>query len=142
MFSNSAETRKVVEFGREESQTYEERWSANVVVKFIAYIVGVPSLGSVAFVSIVGLWYAWIFTSDWGTWAAVSAGLVFIAAFSAGLPIAWAHTRRPQQRCGPSGPGALDRMRDHEFLHHVAVRAVRPGSCRSCFYQGPRSLRR
>ena len=64
-----------------------------MVVKFIAYIVGVPSLGSVAFVSIVGLWYAWIFTSDWGTWAAVSAGLVFIAAFSAGLPIAWAHTR-------------------------------------------------
>ncbi len=93
MISNSAETSRVVHFGREEAMTYEERWNASLQVKFIAYAAGAPSLLSTAFVGIVGLWYAWIFTSDIQTWLAVSAGLLAITFFSAGLPIAWASTR-------------------------------------------------
>ena len=73
--------------------TYEERWNASLQVKFIAYAVGAPPLLSTAFVGIVGLWYAWIFTSDIQTWLAVSAGLLAMTFFSAGLPIAWAPTR-------------------------------------------------
>ncbi len=93
MISNSAETSRIVHFGREEAMTYEERWNASLQVKFIAYAVGAPSLLSTAFCGIVGLWYAWIFTSDIQTWLAVSAGLLAITFFSAGLPIAWASTR-------------------------------------------------
>ena len=36
----------------------------------------------------VGLWYAWQFTNA-SRWLALSAGLIAIAIFSAGMPIAW-----------------------------------------------------
>ena len=42
MISNSAETSRVVHFGREEAMTYEERWNASLQVKFIAYAAGAP----------------------------------------------------------------------------------------------------
>jgi hypothetical protein len=87
MISNSAETSRVVHFGREDAMTYEERVNAGWQVKFIAWVVGFPSILAVAFTSIVGLWYAWIFTADTQTWLAVSAGLVAITMFAAGLPI-------------------------------------------------------
>jgi hypothetical protein len=93
MFSNHAETRKVVEFGRAEAMTYEERWNAGLQTRFIAYAVGMPSIVSTAFVGAVSLWYAWISTSNIQTWLAFSAGLLVITLFSAGLPIAWASTR-------------------------------------------------
>jgi hypothetical protein len=48
---------------------------------------------SIAFVGAVGLWYAWRFTSDAQTWVALSAGLIAVTLFSAGLPIAWGLTR-------------------------------------------------
>ena len=93
MISNSAETSRVVHFGREEAMTYEERVNAGWQVKFIAWVVGFPSILAVAFTGIVGLWYAWIFTADIQTWLAVSAGLIAITMFAAGLPIPWALTR-------------------------------------------------
>lgn len=93
MISKSADTRRVVEFGAPEAMTYEERWNADLQTKFIAYVVGVPSVVSTAFIGAVSLWYAWIFTSNIQTWLAFSAGLLAITLFSAGLPIAWASTR-------------------------------------------------
>lgn len=73
--------------------TGDERRSANWQVRFVAWAVGFPSILAIAFVGTVGLWYAWRFTSDAQTWLALSAGLVAVTLFAAGLPIAWALTR-------------------------------------------------
>ena len=142
MISNSAETSRVVHFGREEAMTYEERWNASLQVKFIAYAAGAPSLLSTAFVGIVGLWYAWIFTSDIQTWLAVSAGLLAITFFSAGLPIAWASTRGHNNVVARASFAlwlacvAMNFVTMSQFARHVPEAAA-PG-----FYEGPRSLRR
>jgi hypothetical protein len=70
-----------------------EARAANWQVRFVARWVGIPSIMAVCFVGATGLWYAWISTSDGQTWLALSAGLVAVTAFSAGLPIAWALVR-------------------------------------------------
>jgi hypothetical protein len=75
------------------AMTYDERASARWQVRFIAWVVGLPSILSIGFVGAVGLWYAWRFTSDAQTWLALSAGLIAVTLFAAGLPIAWALTR-------------------------------------------------
>lgn len=75
------------------AMTRDERASANWQVRFIAWVVGLPSLMSIAFVGAAGLWYAWNFTADAQTWLALSAGLVAVTLFGAGLPIAWALMR-------------------------------------------------
>ena len=71
----------------------DERSSARWQVRFVAWVVGLPSVLSVAFVGIVGLWYAWQFTADAQTWLALSAGLIAVTLFGAGMPIAWGLTR-------------------------------------------------
>jgi hypothetical protein len=48
---------------------------------------------AVCFVGAAGLWYAWTTTADGQTWLALSAGLIAVTAFTAGLPIAWALVR-------------------------------------------------
>ena len=68
--------------------TRDERTSAGWQTLFVGWVVGLPSILSVAFVGIVGLWYAWQFTADVQTWLALSAGLIAITLFSAGMPIA------------------------------------------------------
>jgi hypothetical protein len=73
--------------------TRDERASANWQVQFVARWVGIPSLMAIAFVGLAGLWHAWVFTSDTQTWIALSAGLVAVTLFAAGLPIAWALLR-------------------------------------------------
>jgi hypothetical protein len=75
------------------SMTGDERASARWQVRFVAGVVGLPSLLSIAFVGAVGLWYAWRFTGDAQTWLALSSGLIAVTLFSAGLPIAWGLTR-------------------------------------------------
>ena len=75
------------------AMTGDERASARWQVRFVAWVVGLPSLLSIGFVGAVGLWYAWRFTGDAQTWLALSAGLVAVTLFSAGLPIAWGLTR-------------------------------------------------
>ncbi len=71
----------------------DERSSARWQVGFVAWVVGLPSLIAIAFVGIVGLWYAWQFTADAQTWLALSAGLIAVTLFGAGMPIAWGLTR-------------------------------------------------
>jgi hypothetical protein len=76
--------------------TRDERTSANWQVKFIGWVVGLPSLIAIGFVAAVEQRHAWIFTADPQTWLAESAGLLAIALFGAGLPIAWGLTRDTQ----------------------------------------------
>ena len=71
----------------------DERSSARWQTRFVFWVVAVPSLMAVAFVGVVGLWYAWKFTSDIQTWLALSAGLLAVTLFGAGMPIAWGLTR-------------------------------------------------
>jgi hypothetical protein len=78
------------------AMTRDERTSANWQTLFVAWIVGLPSVMAVAFTGIVGLWYAFQFTSDVQTWLALSAGLIAITLFSAGMPIAAGLTRETQ----------------------------------------------
>ena len=78
------------------AMTRDERTSANWQTLFVAWIVGLPSVMAVTFTGIVGLWYAFQFTSDVQTWLALSAGLIAITLFSAGMPIAAGLTRETQ----------------------------------------------
>ena len=97
-------------------------------MRFVAWVVGLPSVLSVAFVGIVGLWYAWQFTADAQTWLALSAGLIAVTLFRrwhadclgphAGYP-----TRGSQGRLR-----VLAGVRGNEFRHHDALRAPRTGS--------------
>jgi hypothetical protein len=70
-----------------------EARATNWQVRFVARWVGVPSIMAVCFVGAAGLWYAWTSTADSQTWLALSAGLVAVTVFTAGLPIAWALVR-------------------------------------------------
>ncbi len=78
------------------SMTRDERTSAGWQTLFVGWVIGLPSIMAVAFVGLVGLWYAWQFTNDLQTWLALSAGLIAITLFSAGMPIAWSLNRETQ----------------------------------------------
>ena len=73
--------------------TREERSNAGWHLRFIGLVIGLPSVLSVAFVGAVGLWYAWATAADTATWVALSAGIVIVTLFTAGLPIGAALTR-------------------------------------------------
>ena len=73
--------------------TREERSNAGWHLRFIGLVIGLPSVLSVAFVGAVGLWYAWASAADTTTWAALSAGIVIVTLFTAGLPIGAALNR-------------------------------------------------
>ncbi len=73
--------------------TREERSNAGWHLRFIGWIIGFPSLLSIAFVGAVGLWYAYVTTADVTTWLALSAGVVIVTLFTAGLPIGAALNR-------------------------------------------------
>jgi hypothetical protein len=68
--------------------TRDERTSANWQTLFVGWVVGFPSLLAIAFVVIVDLHYSWLYTDDTRSWLLLSAGLVTVTLFSAGLPIA------------------------------------------------------
>jgi hypothetical protein len=91
--STPQDTRRVVEFGRPDAMNPEERWTANLLTKLLAYGVGVPSLVATAFVGAVGEWYAWNYASGLQTFFGYAIGLLVIAVLSSCLPIAWANTR-------------------------------------------------
>ncbi len=76
--------------------TRDERTSAGWQTLFVGWVIGLPSIMAVAFVGAVGIWYAWKFTDSIQTWLALSAGLVAITLFSAGMPIAWGLNRETQ----------------------------------------------
>ena len=78
------------------SMTRDERTSAGWQTLFVGWVVGLPSILSVLFVGLVGIWYSWKFTDNLQTWLALSAGLVAITLFSAGMPIAWGLNRETQ----------------------------------------------
>ena len=86
------DTRRVVEFGRPDAMNPEERWVANMLVKPLT-LVGGASLTATAFVAAVGLWYAWIYSTDLKIFLVCAAGLPVLRRSCAGLPIAWARTR-------------------------------------------------
>ncbi len=73
--------------------TREERSNAGWHLRFIGWIIGLPSILSIAFVGAVGLWYAYVTTVDATTWLALSAGVVIVTLFTAGLPIGAALNR-------------------------------------------------
>ena len=73
--------------------TREERSNAGWHLRFIGLVIGLPSVLSVAFVGAVGLWYAWATAADTTTWVALSAGIVIVTLFTAGLPIGAALNR-------------------------------------------------
>ncbi len=75
------------------AMTGDERASARWQVRFVAWVVGLPSLLSIAFVAAIEQRHAWLFADNLQTWAAESAGLLAIALFGAGLPIAASLTR-------------------------------------------------
>ena len=71
----------------------EERSNAGWHLRFIGLVIGLPSVLSVVFVGAVGVWYAWATTADTKTWLALSAGIVIVTLFTAGLPIGAALNR-------------------------------------------------
>ncbi len=73
--------------------TREERSNAGWHLRFIGWIIGLPSILSIAFVGAVGLWYAYVTTADVKTWLALSAGILIVTLFTAGLPIGAALNR-------------------------------------------------
>ncbi len=73
--------------------TREERSNAGWHLRFIGWIIGLPSILSIAFVGAVGLWYAYVTTSDVTTWLALSSGISIVTLFTAGLPIGAALNR-------------------------------------------------
>ncbi len=73
--------------------TREERSNAGWHLRFIGWIIGLPSILSIAFVGSVGLWYAYVTTADVKTWLALSAGILIVTLFTAGLPIGAALNR-------------------------------------------------
>ena len=73
--------------------TREERSNAGWHLHLIGWIIGLPSILSVAFVGAVGGWYAYASTADTKTWLALSAGIVIVTLFTAGLPIGAALNR-------------------------------------------------
>ena len=74
MFAQTPQdTRRVVEFGRPDAMNPEERWVANMLVKPLA-LVGGASLAATAFVAAVGLWYAWIYSTDLQTFPPMRPG--------------------------------------------------------------------
>ena len=73
--------------------TREERSNAGWHVRLIGWIIGLPSILSIAFVGSVGLWHAYATAADTKTWLALSAGIVIVTLFTAGLPIGAALNR-------------------------------------------------
>ncbi len=70
-------------------KTTDEHRSTNWQVKLVAWTIGAPSILAMVFTGIIGLLYAWRSTSDTQTWLAISAGLIAVTMFGAGLPAAW-----------------------------------------------------
>ncbi len=70
-------------------KTTDEHRSINWQIRFVAWVIGLPSILAMLFTGIVGLIYAWRFTSDIQTWLAISSGLITATLFAAGLPAAW-----------------------------------------------------
>ena len=52
--------------------TREERSNVGWHVRLIGWIIGLPSVLSIAFVGSVGLWYAYAAAADTKTWVALS----------------------------------------------------------------------
>ena len=73
--------------------TREERHNNSWHVRFIAWVLGLPSILSIGFVCCVGLYYANVTTSDTLTRLALSVGILVITLFTAGLPIGAALNR-------------------------------------------------
>ncbi len=76
--------------------TREERSNMGWHVRFIAWVLGLPSILSIGFVCCVGLYYANVTTEDPRTRLALSIGIIVIALFMAGLPIGWALNRETE----------------------------------------------
>ena len=76
--------------------TREERHNNGWHVRFIAWVLGLPSILSIAFVGLVGLYYAFVTTGNTKTWLALSAGIVIVTLFTAGLPIGAALNRETE----------------------------------------------
>jgi hypothetical protein len=73
--------------------TREERRNNFWHVRLLAWVLGLPSVLSVGFVGLVGLFYAYVATGDAKTWLALSAGIIIVTLFVAGLPIGAALNR-------------------------------------------------
>ena len=74
MFAQTPQdTRRVVEFGRPDAMNPEERWTANMLTKPLTSVGG-ASLMATAFVAAMGLWYAWIYSTDLQTFLSVRPG--------------------------------------------------------------------
>ena len=76
--------------------TREERSNMGWHVRFIAWVLGLPSILSIGFVCCVGLYYANVTTSDTLTRLALSVGILVITLFTAGLPIGAALNRETE----------------------------------------------
>ena len=76
--------------------TREERSNMGWHVRFIAWVLGLPSILSIGFVCCVGLYYANAGTGDALTRLALSVGILVITLFTAGLPIGAAGLSRKQ----------------------------------------------
>ncbi len=76
--------------------TREERSNNNWHVRLLAWVLGLPSILSIGFVGLVGLYYAFITTGDAKTWLALSAGILIVTLFTAGLPIGAALNRETE----------------------------------------------
>ena len=73
--------------------TREERSNMGWHVRFIAWVLGLPSILSIGFVCCAGLYYANVTTEDPRTRLALSVGILVITLFMAGLPIGAALNR-------------------------------------------------
>jgi hypothetical protein len=76
--------------------TREERSNMGWHVRFIAWVLGLPSILSIGFVCCVGLYYANAGTGDALTRLALSVGILVITLFTAGLPIGAALNRETE----------------------------------------------
>jgi hypothetical protein len=76
--------------------TREERHNNSWHVRFIAWVLGLPSILSIGFVCCVGLYYANVTTEDALTRLALSVGILVITLFTAGLPIGAALNRETE----------------------------------------------
>ena len=82
--------------GNDGALTREERRNNFWHVRLLAWVLGLPSILSIGFVGLVGLYYAFITTGDAKTWLALSAGILIVTLFTAGLPIGAALNRETE----------------------------------------------
>ena len=129
--------------------TREERSNKGWHVRFIAWVLGLPSILSIGFVCCVGLYYANVTTGDARTRLALSVGIIVITLFTAGLPIGAALNRETEPAVAKAAFGFwiacfVLESRDHgEF--RLAPAGSRAGGCASAcprFRERPASLRR